>query len=41
VHQEFVEVGIEQRPDDRVEPIIVIVNPGGEIHHDTATPCAI
>ena len=33
MHQEFVEIGVEQRPDDRIEPVIVIVDPGGEIEH--------
>jgi hypothetical protein len=38
VHQEFVEIGVQQRADDRVEPIIVVVDPGGEIHHGNANP---
>ena len=33
MHQEFVEIGIEQKTDDRVEPVIVVVDPGGEIEH--------
>ena len=32
-HQELVEIGIEQRPDDRVDLEIVVVNPRREIEH--------
>ena len=34
VHQELVEVRIEQRPDDRIEPVVMVMHAGREIHHD-------
>jgi hypothetical protein len=30
-HQQFVEIGIEQRPDNRVQFPIVVVRPAGEV----------
>ena len=32
-HQELVEVGVEQRPDDRVDPPVVVVDAGGDVGH--------
>jgi hypothetical protein len=31
-HQELVEIGIEQRPGDRVEFPVVVVRPLGKVH---------
>ena len=33
MHQELVKIRVEQRPGDRVEPVIVVVDPRGEIEH--------
>ena len=32
-HQELVEVGVEQRADDRVDPPVVVVDAGGDVGH--------
>ncbi|WP_233026627.1 hypothetical protein [Rhodopseudomonas boonkerdii] len=38
MHQEFVKIRVQQGTDNRIEPVIVVVDPGGEIHHRNATP---
>ena len=39
-HQELVEVGVEQRADDRVDPPGVVVDAGGDVGHAAAPPPA-
>jgi hypothetical protein len=38
-HQQLVEIGVDQRPDDRVDLPFVVVDPGGDIDHLDFTEC--